>query len=465
MNVVLDSLVVHPAVLVEFLVVIGVAVKLRPDGNHKATTLLVHAVEHGLRIGEARRLKLVRAPLVLHPVVPVLHDVVDRNLALAELSECADDFIGGLVALTTLPEAQHPLRIDGSLTCQRAITRDNLVSILTSDEVVVHILRHLRPDAQAFLGTGAGRGTQATVADASVRLPLHAQLVAAALHQLFLELIGIGVPGRTPALRHHLFAPDIHLNISGIVEDEVKGRGDGRFDETLIDHSGTIEVEALRQVLDAARLRLPCQFGFLWGIELIIQRILLAHQRLAFRIGIGTCEVTLYPFLIVELKDAVQLLVVVRITKTSIGIGVPQHTIVLAGHDERYADLGIILEEVFVLAIHVQLLGLVLAQTIEIAWSAIKQEVPRQSVALFLRNLYNVDTYLTVRNTEGLEGLALLGLTDNHLTRSIVEQHLSCPLVDTRLDIGSLDTHQLSVGDLKLRLGGLLDDDQALLLR
>ena len=254
MDIVDDGLMIHPSFLVELLVVVGIAIELRPDGNHETTTHLVHTVEHGLRIGEARLLKLVRAPLVFRPVVPVLNDIVTRNLALAELSEGADNFVGGLIALTALPESHHPLRIDGCFTRQGAIAGDNLVGILTSNEVVVHILGHLRPDAQSVLGMAAGRGSQATVADAAIRFPLDAQLVATTLHQLLLKLIGIGVPGRTPTFRDDLFATDIYLDIASIVEDEIEGRGGCRFYETLINDSGTVEVETLGQVLNAARL-------------------------------------------------------------------------------------------------------------------------------------------------------------------------------------------------------------------
>ena len=78
-------------------------------------------VEHELRVGEAGCIELMAAPLVLGPIVPVLHYVVDGYLSLAELSECAEHFILCLVALSALPEAEHPLGIDGSLACQGAV--------------------------------------------------------------------------------------------------------------------------------------------------------------------------------------------------------------------------------------------------------------------------------------------------------------------------------------------------------
>ena len=95
---------IHPAVLIEFLIIIGVAIELRPYTNHETATHLMNTVEHSLRIGEARSLKLMRAPLILLPIVPVLHNVIAGNLSLAELGQGADDFVGSLIALTTLPE-------------------------------------------------------------------------------------------------------------------------------------------------------------------------------------------------------------------------------------------------------------------------------------------------------------------------------------------------------------------------
>ena len=64
------------------------------------------------------------APLVLRPVVPVLYDIVDGDMTLTELSQITLNLARGLITLTTLPEAKYPLRIEGSLTCQRTIAAD-----------------------------------------------------------------------------------------------------------------------------------------------------------------------------------------------------------------------------------------------------------------------------------------------------------------------------------------------------
>ena len=268
-------------------------------------------------------------PLVLRPVVPVLDDVVDRYLTTAELAECLLNLGARLVTLTTLPEAQRPLGVDGSLTRQCAVAGDNLVGITAGNEVIVHVARHLGPDAQPVLLAAVHRGTQSAVADASIRFPLDAQLVATTLHQLFLELIGVGVPCRTPAFGHYLLATDIHLDITGIVEDEVEARGHVGFDKSLVDHLCAVEHKALRQVFDATRFRLLCQHRLLRRVELVIERVLLAHQCLTVLVGIGTSQVAFRTFLIIKFEDAIQLLVVVRITEASVRISIPQDAIVL----------------------------------------------------------------------------------------------------------------------------------------
>ena len=104
-DVIRRALDIHPTLGIELLVVVGIAIELRPNADHKASMHLVYIVQHLLGIGIARNLELVRAPLILGPVVPILYDIVDRNMTLAELSECTLDLILRLIALTTLPEA------------------------------------------------------------------------------------------------------------------------------------------------------------------------------------------------------------------------------------------------------------------------------------------------------------------------------------------------------------------------
>ena len=74
---------------------------------------------------------------------------------------------------------------------------------------------------------------------------------------------------------------------------------------------------------------------------------------------------TLATLLVIEFEGTVQLKVVVGIAKAAIAVTVPQQTIVLIRQHKGDADLGIILEQVFILALHIKLLTLVLTQSVE----------------------------------------------------------------------------------------------------
>src|SRR6185312_5260738 len=65
----------------------GPGIELRPDRDHHVAVERVDGVDHALRIGEALGVETLAAPLILRPVEPVLHDVVDRQLALAVFGE------------------------------------------------------------------------------------------------------------------------------------------------------------------------------------------------------------------------------------------------------------------------------------------------------------------------------------------------------------------------------------------
>ena len=259
-DIVLHGLMVHPAILVEFLVVVNCIVELRPYGDHETSVHGMHTVEHRLRIGIAAGLEDMTAPGVEFPVVPVLYDVIHRDMTLAELSQVALDVVRTLIALTALPEAQHPFRIERSLTRQRAITRNHLVEILACDEIVVHVLGHLTPNGKlsALLSTARLCNPQTTIGLTAIRPPLDAHLSLLALLQFSGELIAIGIPSRTPALRHYLLTVDIDLHIARIVEYELielflafAFTTALWLDETLVSDGGTLQVEALGEVLNA----------------------------------------------------------------------------------------------------------------------------------------------------------------------------------------------------------------------
>ena len=408
----------------------------------------------------------MRAPLILNPIVPVLHNVVTGNLTFAELRQVLHYLILGLVTLATLPEAQRPLGIDRCLACQRAITTDDLVGILSCDEIIVHILGHLAPNRQHILVFVLRSYAQSTIRNVTVGLPFYAKLHAFVLGQALAELIGIGVPCRTPALSHHLLAFYIYLNIACIVENEIIHGFAGSLDEALIDHRCTIQTNTFRQVLDTTGLGAVGNLRGSRTVELIIYGVLVTHQPFAVLIRIGTRQVTFPTLLVVELEGPIQLQVFLGITPAAVAVRVPQQTIVLARQHERHANLRVILEQVFVQTVHIQLLRLVLAQTIEGLISRIsrtvEQQAPRQSITLFLRHLGHIDTNLTIGHTERLEGLAVLSLFQQLFAVGIKKSNASCSFLDTSLYVLCLHRHHVAVGHRKLGLGSLLDHYQAL---
>ena len=147
-NIIFHCLRVHPSFRIKLLVVIRIHVELRPYGDHETTVHLMNVIKHCLGSREARSLELMTTPLVFWPIVPVLHDIINRNLTVAELLQCSHNLILCLVTLPALPEAEHPFRIDGCLTCQGTIARDDLIEVVSGNEIVVHIAGHLTPDAQ-----------------------------------------------------------------------------------------------------------------------------------------------------------------------------------------------------------------------------------------------------------------------------------------------------------------------------
>ena len=279
------------------------------------------------------------------------------------------------------------------------------------------------------------------------------------------ELIGIGIPCCTPPLRNHLLTTYIYLNISGIIEDEVILCILGSFDKALINHLGAIQQETFRQILDTSVLYTVCHLRGGRRVELVIEGVFVTNQALAILVRIGSRQMAFPTLLVIQLEGTVQLLVVIRITPTAIAVTVPQESIVLVGQHERYAHLGIILEQVFVQPLHVQFLRLMLSETIEsLIFRTVEKHAPGKSVALFLGHLCHINTNLTVRHAESFESLSILCLFQQGMTVAVIEHDSTRLFVDARFYVGCLHRNDITVCHHELRLGSLLHNYQALFL-
>ena len=183
-------------------------------------------------------------------------------MQVAELLHVVLDVLAALIALTALPETEGPLRIKRSLAGKRTVTGNHLIEILTGDEIIVHIRRHFTPDAQLVLLCLRTRScyAESAVRNITIWLPLDTDWSLYALLDRSFKLIRVRIPGCTPALRNYQFAVDINLHVTGIIEDKLIEAVGWRLYISLVNHLGSIQRKALRQVLDASLISLVADF-------------------------------------------------------------------------------------------------------------------------------------------------------------------------------------------------------------
>ena len=100
----------------------------------------------------------------------------------------------------------------------------------------------------------------------------------------------------------------------------------------------------------------------------IIDFVLFSDQRLYRRgpiliISSGQC--TGLPFLIIQFKDIAQFSIGAFIPETAQGIVMPEYSIPFGGNDKRNAYFRIVLEQFFVFSFIIELVALMLSQTIQ----------------------------------------------------------------------------------------------------
>ena len=125
----------------------------RPDGDHDLRVeVVVDGVAHGFRIGVAVRVPGHAGPVagLVGPVLPVLHDEVERVVVLAERFDNADHFLLRTVAFLAHEEAVRLAREHRGVACEFTILRDDAVEVVAGHEVVIDAGgRALRPDGHA----------------------------------------------------------------------------------------------------------------------------------------------------------------------------------------------------------------------------------------------------------------------------------------------------------------------------
>ena len=171
--------------------------------------------------------------------------------------------------------------------------------------------------------------------------------------------------------------------------------------KAFVGHFCSVELDVLRKVVDAARPFLELvQVG---NGKLKVEAVLTTHQLLALRVDVGAGERTFHTTLVIQLEGMVQLLVVIGITPTAVGIGIPQNAVIAVAHHKRNAHLRVVLEQLLVHSFIIEVFRLMLAQSVErLVGGAVELQVPCPAVAVVFSQL--AITNLTLRNGEGLEG-------------------------------------------------------------
>ena len=344
---------IDEAGIAQFLVMGSVGIELRPHADHEAAVHRVHVVQHLLRVRIAGRVELVAAPLVGQPVLPVLDDIVHRNAPAAHLGKRFHQFVLGGIALAALPETEGPLRVERGLAGEGAVAAQHVVVAVSGYEVEVGLRLELGPETEPglFLGTLRRGHLHADVGDVAVGFPDQFERLALASLEMDAVAVAVGVPGRTPEAGHQLLAADFRALEAGIILGEPVIPGCRSLQFPFVGHGSALVLEQ-REV------------GYL-GLILVVDGGLVLLQEPAVGGHVFACKRAGMAVLVVELEDLPELAVRLGIAPAAERIGVEENPVAPGGHDEGYADLGVVLVEFLIEALVVEFAGLLLPEAVE----------------------------------------------------------------------------------------------------
>ena len=131
----------------QFLVVFCVGVELRPYAYHEAAMQVVNIVKHLLGIRITLLIELMASPLVRFPILPVLDDIVNRDMPAPHFGQGFHQLFLGGIPLVALPESQCPLGHHLGLPGQSAVAPDHSVIVISRNEIEVCLRLKFGPEA------------------------------------------------------------------------------------------------------------------------------------------------------------------------------------------------------------------------------------------------------------------------------------------------------------------------------
>ena len=263
-------------------------------------------INHLFGIGETGQVKIVATPSIFRPVAPVLHNVVDGEVATTELLHGTYNLILRLIALAALPVAHGPFRHYLRLSGEGTVTANNLIHRISGNEVVVLLFLHLAPPGHFILlliGYRTQR-TQAAIRNGAIWNPLNLQRHPFASLKRHFKLVAVGVPSRTPTFRYYQFIVNIYFGITCIVENKTVITRFLGLNLAFISHRRAIEGEAIGQINHFTEMSLAVEM-------LEVDGIFTANNGFLALVGraIGSCNGSLTALFIIKAEEFTQLTV------------------------------------------------------------------------------------------------------------------------------------------------------------
>src|SRR5579864_6785380 len=91
-------------------------------------------------------LELHCIPAVFSPILPILHQHIDRDFSFPNLGSCIENLLLAVITLSALPISVGPLRKQGRFTGKLPIFRNDLVQLRAIEKVVINGLTQFGPE-------------------------------------------------------------------------------------------------------------------------------------------------------------------------------------------------------------------------------------------------------------------------------------------------------------------------------
>lgn len=155
----------------------------------------------------------MRTPFSLTPISPILHDIIEGNLAFAKSLNHIQTRLCRLISLPRLPKPHRPDRHHRRPPRQLSIPADHIIDFGTAEKIIINPIPHFRPKRRRSRLIRRRLPRQINRRSPLPR-PIHAQRISLPFFQPNFRLILPRQPRLPPMVRHHLpVNPDINLPI------------------------------------------------------------------------------------------------------------------------------------------------------------------------------------------------------------------------------------------------------------